>query len=132
MLELSATCARLRGWLPITRDRLEQDLMLQWAVERGLQVAAETLFDVGNHLLSSAFDDAANEYRQVPVRLAAHGVLSAETAAALRGLAGFRNVLVHDYARVDLDRVLAGLDRLGDFDAFLADLERWLERQPTR
>jgi uncharacterized protein YutE (UPF0331/DUF86 family) len=50
----------------------------------------------------------------------------AATGDRLKGLAGFRSVLVHDYAEVDLDRVLAGLDRLSDFDAFVADVAAFL------
>jgi hypothetical protein len=43
-------------------------------------------------------------------------------------LAGFRNVLVHDYATVDVRRVHAGVGRLEDFEAFVADVEGWLAR----
>lgn len=39
-----------------------------------------------------------------------------------------RNVLVHDYATVDVHRVHAGLARLDDFEAFVADVESWLAR----
>jgi hypothetical protein len=49
------------------------------------------------------------------------------SSARLEGPAGFRNVLVHEYADVDLKRVHAGLQRLGDFDMFVADVERWLQ-----
>lgn len=69
-----------------------------------------------------------DEYREIPGRLRARAVLSEETARRLDGLAGFRNVLVHEYADVDLRRVHAGLDRLADFDAFLADVDGWLTR----
>jgi uncharacterized protein YutE (UPF0331/DUF86 family) len=31
----------------------------------------------------------------------AHGVISGQTSARLESLAGFRNVLVHEYAEVD-------------------------------
>src|SRR5207253_1146037 len=72
--------------------------------------------------------DAADEYGQIPARLAAHGVLTAATASRLTSLAGFRNVLVHDYAAIDLQRLVEGLARLGDFDAFVADVEGWLGR----
>ncbi|MCW5890160.1 MAG: DUF86 domain-containing protein [bacterium] len=108
-------------------DALEKDRRLRWAVERGLQVAAEALFDAGAHVLAAEFRETADEYRDIPRRLAARGVLTDATARALEGLAGFRNVLVHDYADVDLERVVAGLARLGDFDAFVADVEHWLQ-----
>jgi uncharacterized protein YutE (UPF0331/DUF86 family) len=119
---------RLRAWLPITLERLERDLMLQWAVERGMQIAAEALFDAGAHILAGEFQESVDEYREIPARLGARGVLSARAVARLEGLAGFRNVLVHEYAVVDLRRVHAGLDRLDDLDAFVAEVEAWLAR----
>jgi uncharacterized protein YutE (UPF0331/DUF86 family) len=67
----------------------------------------------------------------MPTRLLARGVITQATAARLKGLAGFRNVLVHDYAEIDLRRLHAGLGRLGDLDAFVADVMGWLERRST-
>ncbi|HXV60711.1 MAG TPA: DUF86 domain-containing protein [Vicinamibacteria bacterium] len=126
LLEIDQTTGRLRSWMPMSLGELEQDLRLQWAVERGLQLAAEALFDTGNHILASAFQESVDEYAQIPKRLAVRGVLKASTASRLESLAGFRNILVHDYAEVDLKRVHAGLQRLDDFDAFVADVEEWL------
>ena len=126
LLEIDQTVGRLRSWMPISLDQLEEDLQLQWAVERGLQIAAEGLFDTGNHILAGAFQESVDEYAAIPKRLQARGVLTAATAARLDSLAGFRNILVHDYADVDLRRVHTGLQRLDDFEAFVGDVERWL------
>ena len=127
LLEINEATGYLRAWRPVTLARLESDQQLRWAVERGLQVAAEALFDAGAHVLAAEFQEAVDEYRQIPTRLLARGVLSVATAERLKGLAGFRNVLVHEYADIDPHRLVAGLDRLGDFDAFVADVERWLQ-----
>lgn len=113
--------------MPISLEKLRTDLQLQWAVQHGLQVAAESLFDAGTHLLSGAFQESVDEYREIPERLAAHGVLTVETEARLRSLSGFRNILVHEYAAVDLRKLHATLSRLDDFDAFVADVVRWLD-----
>lgn len=102
--------------------------MLRWAVEHGLHIAAEALFDTGNHILSGEFQEAADEYREIPPRLVARGVLSRASAQRLESLAGLRNVLVRDYATVDVQRLHAALSRLADFDAFVADVESWLGR----
>jgi uncharacterized protein YutE (UPF0331/DUF86 family) len=128
LLDVREAVSRLRSWLPITVERLEQDIMLRWAVEHGLHLAAEALFDTGSHLLAGEFQEAPDEYRDIPPRLGARGVLSSATAARLESLAGFRNVLVHVYATVDVRRVHAGLGRLDDFDAFVGDVESWLTR----
>lgn len=122
---------QLRTQGDVTTDRLADDIMLRWAVERGLQVAAEAVFDAGNHILAGEFADPADEYAHVPPRLAAHGVIAAPTATRLKGLSGFRNVLVHEYAQVDLGRLVEALHHLDDFDAFVADVEGWLARRDS-
>lgn len=129
LLEIDQAVGRLRSWMPITLSRLQTDQMLQWAVERGFQVAAEATFDAGNHILSRCFRETVDHYREIPERLAARGVLRRETADRLRGLAGFRNVLVHDYADVDLEKVCDAMSRLDDLEAFIADVETWLTNQ---
>lgn len=122
--EAVARLRRLRA-----SDSGSDDDLIEWATERGLQVAAQALFDVGNHLLSGAFSERPAEYAAIPSRLRAHGVISEALEERLRGLAGFRNLLVHDYVRVDFGRVRELLDtRLDDFDVFAAEVERWLEK----
>jgi uncharacterized protein YutE (UPF0331/DUF86 family) len=126
LLDIGEAVSRLRSWLPISTERLEQDGMLRWAVEHGLHIAAEAVFAAGNHILAGEFQEAADEYREIPPRLVARNVLGSSTAKRLDSLAGFRNVLVHDYARVDVRLVHAALTRLDDFEAFVADVETWL------
>lgn len=50
------------------------------------------------------------------------------TARAMGRAAGFRNVLVHQYAVVDDDRVVAHLDELGDLQAFVEQVSAWMTR----
>lgn len=128
LLDLRKTIARLRSVLPLTIDLLETDDVLRWGIEHGLHIAAEALFDAGNHILAGEFHENPGEYREIAPRLAARGVLSTATAARLESLAGFRNVLVHDYATIDVHRLHAGLGRLDDLEAFVADVEQWLSK----
>ncbi len=128
LLQISEAVGRLRAWLPVTAERLERDIMLRWAVEHGLHLAAEALFDTGNHILAGEFQEAADEYRDIPVRLGTREIISPGTVRRLESLAGFRNLLVHEYAAVDVRRLAAGLERLDDLEAFVADVEGWLAR----
>lgn len=104
----------------------------RWLVERGLQLGAELLFDIGQHILSAHFSVSPGDYDQIARQLAAHGVLAPELAARLKGLGGFRNLLVHEYAELDPVRVLDHLaDAPADFVDFSAAIRRWLDAQPT-
>jgi uncharacterized protein YutE (UPF0331/DUF86 family) len=61
--------------------------------------------------------------------LAEAGIVTAETARELANIAGFRNLLVHDYARVDRARVYVFLNaRLDGFRHFAADIARYMGR----
>jgi uncharacterized protein YutE (UPF0331/DUF86 family) len=122
---------QLRAQGGVTTERLGRDIMLRWAVERGLQVAAEAVFDTGNHILAGEFSDPADEYARIAERMSAHDVISRETATRLQGLSGFRNILVHEYAQVDLGRLVEALARLDDLNAFVADVEGWLTRRES-
>ena len=77
----------------------------EWAVERGLQVAAQAIFDIGNHVLAGGLGERVQDYAAIPTSLAAHGVISKDLEQRLRGLAGFRNILVHGYSLLKHERV---------------------------
>ena len=104
-----------------------------WAAERGLQLGAEVIFDIGNHVLSAHFGVSPKDYEDIIAQLAACGVIDDVLRQRLRGLGGFRNILVHGYLRVDPDRVAEMLARAPrDFSAFAHALRHWLERLPSR
>jgi hypothetical protein len=82
-LEIGEAAGHLQSWAPVTVEQLEENQQLRWAVERGLQIAAEALFDAGAHILSAEFQEIVDEYRQIPKRPLARGVLSPTTASRL-------------------------------------------------
>jgi uncharacterized protein YutE (UPF0331/DUF86 family) len=123
---LRAACSRLAD----VGMRTGNDPATEWARERGLQIAAQAVFDIGNHVLSGGFAERPADYAAIPTMLHRRDVISAELEARLRGLAGFRNLLVHDYARVDPVRVRAMLEtRLPDLVAFADAVEDWLDHE---
>lgn len=124
---LRAACSRLSE----VGMRTATDPATEWARERGLQIAAQAVFGIGNHVLSGGFAERPADYAAIPSMLARNGVISVELETRLRGLAGFRNLLVHDYARVDPARVREMLEsRLPDLVAFADAVEDWLNREP--
>jgi uncharacterized protein YutE (UPF0331/DUF86 family) len=128
LLRLEEVTSRLEALrLP---DSAGSDFRDAWAVERGLQLGAEILFDVGNHILSAHFGISAKDYEDIVVQLAAAGVIDGSLREQLKGLGGFRNVLVHGYLRLDPDRIREALARAPrQFSAFALAIRRWLAAQ---
>lgn len=91
--------------------------------------AIEGCIDAAHHVAASERWGAADTNAAVFPLLARHGVLTEETGRRLAMAVGFRNVLVHQYAEVDDDRVVAALDELADLRAFTQELSAWVLAQ---
>ena len=113
----------------LSRDRFLADRKEQWATAYALQTTVQALLDAGAHILSGAFKESPREYSEIVPQLTRHGVLDGPLAERLLKVAGFRNVLVHEYAAVDYALVHEKLSQLDDLAAFAAALEGWLIAQ---
>jgi uncharacterized protein YutE (UPF0331/DUF86 family) len=131
LLKLEEVISRLEE---LARERSANEARTfrdEWAAERGLQLGAEIILDVSNHVLSAHFGVSAEDYEDVLRQLVAQGVVDDAMGARLKGLGGFRNVLVHGYLRVDPARVADALERAPrDFTDFARALRAWLEGIP--
>jgi uncharacterized protein YutE (UPF0331/DUF86 family) len=128
LLALDAAVQRLRRHAGRPLSVLGADPDARWAVERGLQLCAQNALDIATHVAASAGRDTPDYASAVDV-LGELGVLPTEFTRRFRGIAGFRNVLVHGYLVVELERVHELLNAgLGDFVEFAKHIEVFLER----
>lgn len=125
--KLREVVSNLKTLRKVSREELVASFRNYWLAERGLQLATEILFDVGNHILAGQFDWSPSTYEEIPQRLCERKVISEELRDRLRGLGGFRNILVHDYLDVDHGMLYGFLqEELGCFLEFAADVEDFL------
>jgi uncharacterized protein YutE (UPF0331/DUF86 family) len=118
LLALDEAVQRLRRHAGQPLSRLHAEPDERWAVERGLQLCAQNVLDIATHLAASAGRDAPDYASAIDV-MGDLGVVPAGFARRLRGIAGFRNVLVHGYLAVDPARLHEllnfGLDDFAEF-----------------
>jgi len=128
--ELQKVGAELAKYRNVTLPELETNLSLRWTVERGLLVGLTLMFQVADHILAEHFRRSPKTYEALLQELCSVGVISTSLYAVLRGVGGFRNVLVHEYVRIDLRHVLEALQQAPErFAAFAREIAGWLERQ---
>ncbi len=124
---LGAIVARLEKLREADRERFFNSGDLQWAAERGLQLGAQSVLDIGAHVLAGHFAVRPADYEDVIRQLAAHGVISSDLENRLRGLCGFRNILVHGYRQIDEAKVYEFLQHdSAVFRDFAKVVEAWL------
>ncbi len=128
LVSLDQALRQLRRHQHISREELSADRDLTWIVERGLMVCAQNVLDIATHLVASAGLDAP-DYATALDELAEIGVLEREFTKRFRGIAGFRNVLVHAYIDVDVDRLYELLNsRLDDFAEFARSVHAYMKK----
>ncbi len=109
---------------------LEADWVLQSAIERNLQVAIETVLDIGEVILAEEKVERPEDYKGVIIILGKLNIISNEFAKSFSQAAGFRNILVHAYDEIKLDYVCEFLQtRLEDFDMFARAIAAYLEKK---
>lgn len=126
LLALDEALQVLRSHQGRSMDELVSDPEERWIVERGLQLCAQNALDVATHIVASTGRDVP-DYATAIDRLAEMGVLPREFASRFRGVAGFRNVVVHGYLDIDvalLHRLLN--DHLEDFSTFARQVGSYL------
>ncbi len=111
------------------REKFFSDSIFQDAAIRNLALGVEIIVDTGNHILAEAFHKPAKEYRDIIVQLGASGVIPKEFSREHQSMAGFRHVLIHDYADIDYELVYKHLERAPDnFSAFAKYYIAFLEK----
>jgi uncharacterized protein YutE (UPF0331/DUF86 family) len=82
------------------------------------------------HILSSHFGVFANTYEESLASLHQHQVISESLYSEIKGLGGFRNVLVHLYQEIDPQQVFDSYHKaLTVFPQFAAEILVWINQQ---
>jgi len=132
--ERLALVANYVGILENLRSRVSdieslRDPILRGAVERYLHLAVEALIDVSARLCSILRLRRPETYRDIARVLGEAGVLSYEDAKRLELWIGFRNILVHGYARIDPNRLLQALREAGELREIASRLAKFISER---
>jgi uncharacterized protein YutE (UPF0331/DUF86 family) len=127
--ELKTYLQQLEKYKSIEAQELSDNLELAWVIERGLQLSIQLILDIGNHILAEEGIMVEN-YSEIFDKLVKIEVLPEGFADKIKGMAGFRNILVHDYLEVDKEIVAQVVNNnLDDFYKFAQYVYSYLEEE---
>ncbi|HEX9818226.1 MAG TPA: HepT-like ribonuclease domain-containing protein [Methylomirabilota bacterium] len=112
------------------RAALERDLSLHNDVLFSLLTVCQLVIDVAGEL-SARRGDAFEDYTQAVRNLARDARFPADLVRELERLPGFRNVIIHEYVALDMDRVVAALDGLDPVERFTEIVRRIAESESS-
>jgi uncharacterized protein YutE (UPF0331/DUF86 family) len=103
-----------------------QDEIWLRGVKYTFVTAIEACLDIAQHICATEGWGPPADNGDAVRLLGEHGVCTPELALSIRKAVGFRNVLVHEYVKVNDDIVLGRLKALDDLDAFVSQVASYL------
>lgn len=120
----------LEGQRSVTGEDLRADLRERLVAERALQQLVDLAVKVNAHIATTQGLHAPGDYYSTFAAAAEAGALDEELAATLAPSTGLRNRLVHEYERIDLDAVAAGVvAALDGYSQYVQQVAAWLDDQ---
>jgi uncharacterized protein YutE (UPF0331/DUF86 family) len=118
----------LKGYQACSLNEISRDHTLKGAVERYLEVSLECMIDIGEMIISRRSLKKPESYKEIFTILGDNGVLPVDFSRKISPAAGFRNVLVHMYAHIDMERVYHYLqNHLDDLEQYAHYIALYLE-----
>ena len=102
----------------VDRDALARDLSLHNDVLFSLLMVAQLVIDIAGELAARR-GDRFDDYTEAIRSLAHDARFPGDLIQELERLPGFRNVIVHEYVALDLERVAAAVHQLEPVERFV-------------
>jgi uncharacterized protein YutE (UPF0331/DUF86 family) len=120
--------SQIKDYAEISIKAYSSDWKIQRIVERTLQIMIETCLDISSHIISDEKWSVPDTYADMFRILTHNGILKESQLGALEKMAGFRNIVVHDYERIDPSVVVGILKKnLSDFEEFKTSIIAYLK-----
>lgn len=126
LMKLEQAIRKLSEIAQLSWEEYRNSEALQDRAERNLQVAAQACIDISNHLIADKGFRTPQGYADSFAVLLEEGLLPAKLTEKMKMVAGFRNILVHDYLEIDTKIVYDSLKNLNDFREFAKHIYKLL------
>lgn len=106
---------------------LRRSVKDQWSIFYGLQISIQMIIDIGNHILADLKENQIEEYIDIIDKLGEREIIPEEFAKRIRGITGLRNLLVHEYGIIDIEKIYNLLQHnISDFEEFHDYIEKYM------
>jgi uncharacterized protein YutE (UPF0331/DUF86 family) len=120
-----ALLRRIRGLAD--ERRFVSDPLIHGNAERYLQLAIQAVLDISHHIVADRNLPLPADNKSLFDLLVRQKVVTKKLSVKLAAMAGFRNILVHEYLEIDRHRVYRVLTNdLRDFESFIRAVTRLL------
>ncbi len=129
LADLETYTRQVAEFASVTLQEYGENWKTQRIVERTLQMAIEVCVDIANHMIADHAFRVPTTYAESFQVLKENGVIHKELQENLSRMCKFRNIVVHEYDKVDPAIVISILrNNLKDFETFKSSMINILQK----
>ncbi len=130
LTQVRVSCNRLKQMEPLNLEQFLTTPDSYAIAEHHLRRALESVFDIGRHIIAKKGLGKPANYSQIIEILAQQDIIPQEFSQNIRGMAGYRNRLVHEYAKISPEEIHKIIqERLDDFALFSTFIIKYIETE---
>ena len=115
--------------LVLTSNEIVSDILKLRTVERNFQLIVDTMLDINTHIISSENFKTPETLQETFVVLGDNGVLSLAFVKKIAPVVGLRNIVVHEYEKVDNEKMMQDLKAgISQFGEYLVSIDNFLQK----
>lgn len=104
-------------------ESFEQNFTKQDSVILNLERASQATIDIATHIVKVKGLGLPNTSKELFDLLLENNIISEDICKQMQGMVGFRNIAVHDYQNLNIEIVVAIVEKhLGDFEGFIKEV----------
>jgi len=104
-----------------------KDWKLHDSALHNFQIAIEGCLDIGNYIISSIGKYSPTTYIEIVEILVKENILPLDFSDIAKNMVKFRNLIVHEYLYINLERVYSFLEKINDVKKFLKYLTEYFK-----
>ncbi len=109
-------------------DRFSKDQKTFKLALYALQICIQSLLDICHHIIVENNLRKPSTSQEAIKIVSENNIVPAEFANTILPMVGLRNLLVHEYIKVDLDKIYQHLQKLDDFRTFQNHIIEFLKK----
>ena len=125
--EMRANILLLEEFNIIPFDKFNADPKTIKATEHCLQLSIQCILDIGHHIVVDNDWPRPNDNKEMILVLGQKGIFPIDFANRIVPMVGFRNILVHEYLKIDTKQLYSHLQYLQDFREFQKHIIAYLK-----
>jgi len=132
LAQIRTSSARLKKMQILTREQFLSNPDYYAIAEHHLRRSLESMFDIGRHIIAKKGLGKPEKYSHITELLGQHSIINPEFSNHIKGMAGYRNRLVHEYAHISSEELYDIINnRLEDFEQFSKYIVEFLENEQS-